>query len=831
MATKSGKVDEFFDLEKFAKDKKVILDGMAEVAAAISKSGGAVKSSKSISEQKTEQDALNKVTEKAVRLSQDYAIADSKEAKAVAELQTQIKQKKQAVQDEINLNEKIVGAYKALETQVKKLGQEYKDLAAAGKGHTKQAQDLKALYDQQRKSLTELNQTMGNHRDDVGRYGKVWDGLKSSFFAVTGAIAAAAGAIKFAKDMMESTGSGADYLNKKIGGIKEGYHQFMVAIQTGDFSNLVTKMREAIAEGERYIETLDKIRDATTAVSIKQINLRVELEKQKTIERDNSKGKVAQIEAGKRGIEIENQLLKENMDLAQMAFNNEKKHVQEKTGLGFATISAALKGEDPNDPNFQKYQMAKKYLEIQEKIDKFAGTGNAAADKAIYADWKKEMAALGKEAEVTSSVIKKMNILTKEGADAEVPKLTAAWVNLGNVQTTNISDRRRLEIKLGNLEKGLLDNGMKEEDQAAKDNEKLQKETAKTVLDAKKDAFAKEKQAINDLILDYQRLTRAMSGGTGKLGRTTATAQLPTGTGAPATMSKVPNTEAPPVTAEHTKASDLSGEAAIWEKRFQLAQEWVSKIDNIVNQSYANRFAQIDLEAQADQEAKDRELKAAAGNTDKIKAINARYDAKEKEREKEKRRVQREQAKYQKTSGIISAIINTAVGVTSMIANPGGILGMVLAVLAGLMGVAEIALIASQPLPSYAKGRKGGKSEMANVGEVGRELIVTKSGDMMLTPPTTTTTFLPEGSAVIPHDQLLDLAGRSASFMPTYSNSTWQSERLENEIRGLHAGFRMLKTTIENKTEHNWYFENGELHHMVKNGNVQEEWINKNVMP
>lgn len=65
--------------------------------------------------------------------------------------------------------------------------------------------------------------------------------------------------------------------------------------------------------------------------------------------------------------------------------------------------------------------------------------------------------------------------------------------------------------------------------------------------------------------------------------------------------------------------------------------------------------------------------------------------------------VQRTAAKQQKAIAIMQAIINTAVGITKALAEGGPIFGPILAVVMGVLGAIQIALIRRQPLP-LAKG-------------------------------------------------------------------------------------------------------------------------------
>ncbi len=75
------------------------------------------------------------------------------------------------------------------------------------------------------------------------------------------------------------------------------------------------------------------------------------------------------------------------------------------------------------------------------------------------------------------------------------------------------------------------------------------------------------------------------------------------------------------------------------------------------------------------------------------------------EYDRRKAQLGKEQAKKQKEFAITMAIINTALGVTNAFATaPNIILGAVLAAVVAAAGAAEIATIASQPVPQFAEG-------------------------------------------------------------------------------------------------------------------------------
>jgi uncharacterized small protein (DUF1192 family) len=87
---------------------------------------------------------------------------------------------------------------------------------------------------------------------------------------------------------------------------------------------------------------------------------------------------------------------------------------------------------------------------------------------------------------------------------------------------------------------------------------------------------------------------------------------------------------------------------------------------------------------------------------------NARIAKVDAELARKKAEIEYKQAKRQKAMAIVSAIVNTAVGIMQAYSQLGPIGGTIAAVLIGAMGALEVATIAKQPLPDKNGFKKGG---------------------------------------------------------------------------------------------------------------------------
>lgn len=235
----------------------------------------------------------------------------------------------------------------------------------------------------------------------------------------------------------------------------------------------------------------------------------------------------------------------------------------------------------------------------------------------------------------------------------------------------------------------------------------------------------------------------------------------------------------------------------------EQAIELAFTLIDLVNAQFSRQIELLDQGAAADEIEKERQLEAAGDNADKREAIEKSFADKEKQRAAENLKLRQKQAKFNKAVGIIEATINTLVGVTRAFSDPGGFLGVVLAALILITGIATVATIASQPIPSFEKGRKGGKATLAEVGEVGTEGILTKEGQLSLTPGRSTLAFLPEGASVIPHGELLEMAGRATmTEIPRFgAGDSSGFADLKNEMMLNRAGIAQLTEVVKNKRE------------------------------
>lgn len=133
--------------------------------------------------------------------------------------------------------------------------------------------------------------------------------------------------------------------------------------------------------------------------------------------------------------------------------------------------------------------------------------------------------------------------------------------------------------------------------------------------------------------------------------------------------------------------SDMSEQ----EKLAYAADQAQTVSDAIFEITKSRAQAELDLKLSTLEKQRAAELKNKYLTEAQKEAINAKFDKKATE-------LKKAQFKKQKAADIIQAVINTALSVTRLLANPPA------AIAAGIAGAAQIAVIASQPVPEYYDG-------------------------------------------------------------------------------------------------------------------------------
>lgn len=194
----------------------------------------------------------------------------------------------------------------------------------------------------------------------------------------------------------------------------------------------------------------------------------------------------------------------------------------------------------------------------------------------------------------------------------------------------------------------------------------------------------------------------------------------------------------------------------------QAYGELFNGITSIVTSAFDARIEQIEEEQEKNEEAGEEEIErieelAESGviSTEEAEARKRAAEQatadKNKELEKQKADLEQKQAKWQKANSIIQTTIATSQAIMKALAEAGPFAGPILAAVIGAMGAAQVAIIASQPIPKYAKGTDNHPGGLAIVGDGGRQEVIETDNGAYITPSVPTLVDIPKRAKVIPN--------------------------------------------------------------------------------
>ena len=193
---------------------------------------------------------------------------------------------------------------------------------------------------------------------------------------------------------------------------------------------------------------------------------------------------------------------------------------------------------------------------------------------------------------------------------------------------------------------------------------------------------------------------------------------------------------------------DLSAFTALLEQKTLSFDDYANTVDSISDSIYAGQIRRYEEDIRRNQEYLNTVLNDERA-TEEQKAI-AREQARKREAE-----LRLEQAKAEREATLIRIAVDTAQGIVSAFAQVPkfdfGISAAALAATIGAIGAAQAAFVASQPLPQFFKGK--GLTDhyqgLATWGEKGREVRITESGLVEVSPSTTTPTYVHKDDLIL----------------------------------------------------------------------------------
>ena len=310
-----------------------------------------------------------------------------------------------------------------------------------------EVKQLKKIYNDTQQSLKEtatpLQKLVGHAKDLLPAF---------SF----GAIAAGA---KYAFDQVIAS---TDTLSTKwaifMGGMKGATEEFWRTIATGDWSNFLTNMQEAIRVGREYERMLDDIEAKQRALTIAEADAREEIVATEEALRNRLLTDEQRIAAGERRKQIEKELAEKRTKVAKDEYDNEVMLAAQSSRLSKEKVMQLAADFDS-----EKKIRAERYNALQEELKllevaqnrKGAGTGVlypgmssvSSNQNPRIAEIKKEMAGF------SSDVVEYAGSLALLGnvTDEQMNKVVSAYSNLKSAEVSGRESIKRIITMVNSL--------------------------------------------------------------------------------------------------------------------------------------------------------------------------------------------------------------------------------------------------------------------------------------------------------------------------------------------------------------------------------------------
>lgn len=358
-----------------------------------------------------------------------------------------------------------------------------------------------AEYHAQIAKIQQLKTILKGHAENIGQLQTpiqkaiTWaKGMLPAF----GFAAIAAGA-KFAFGQIVNS---TDVLSTKwavfTGGLRSGMNEFWRTIATGDWSNFIDNMGEAIRVGREYETMLDDIEEKGRALRIKEAESRSkELELEEKL-KNKGLSKTERLQAGQERIKLEEDLSKERVKVAQNTFDAELAITTQQTRLSKDRLMEVV--SDMDSETKIKAKAYNEQLDIYESALKKNELAKAGLSRAGVSEnpFAKELAASKSVLDSYPDTVKVYAEAIRgagKTTDEQLNKMVSSYEGLLQAQDSSAENTKKVRTMVNSL---LADDDFKADKMAAK---KI--EDAKKLSDHLADFLTKDTQSQKDAINKY----------------------------------------------------------------------------------------------------------------------------------------------------------------------------------------------------------------------------------------------------------------------------------------------------------------------------------------
>ena len=209
-----------------------------------------------------------------------------------------------------------------------------------------------------------------------GNMGKSFTSLLGGFAKMGSVVGIAQQAISSFKESIHSTQTSGDAWDAMVKGMQYSYNAFLRTIQTGDWSNLFSNMREAYKVGKEVAEMLDELFERNNSLSLTSPITKEAIEDQYDIRNDPTKSLEERQDALKEIIRLTTELGDEQKSIAKQEMDAHQKN------LDFITNMR----DEEKKFYIDNYNQNKEYIREAQKLIKVYEQYNTLKDLGISKD-------------------------------------------------------------------------------------------------------------------------------------------------------------------------------------------------------------------------------------------------------------------------------------------------------------------------------------------------------------------------------------------------------------------------------------------------------------
>lgn len=314
-------------------------------------------------------------------------------------------------------------------------------------------------YKQLEDQLKAVTRQMGNVREGMGQTGGALgklEGYAKGLLPAFGFAAIAAGAMKMAEGVKNSTDDLSTQWEIFMGGMKGATNEFFRTLATGDWSNFKTNMRDAIAIGREYQRVLDELEAKQRALSLAEADARQEILELEDAARNRSLSDKDRLQAAERRIQLEEELAAKRTKIATEAYEMEEKVTMQQTRLSKERLMEVLKDMDSETKaRAVAYNEALKELqsyssESAAQLTQSSGAlyGKASAAEALAKIRMKELEVIVNGASDATKVYAEAIAGTGKTTDEQLDKMVKAYADMKNAEVSALENTRQVRRQM-----------------------------------------------------------------------------------------------------------------------------------------------------------------------------------------------------------------------------------------------------------------------------------------------------------------------------------------------------------------------------------------------